>query len=74
MESHGVARRLAGGWPARVLVAFIVVVALLAANQSPLDAAPGTDAGLVVARAQNVDWLSTESAAKFAAVGFDVLV
>ncbi len=74
MESHGGAKRLAGGWPARVLVACIVVVALVAAYRSPLTAAPGAYAGHAVARAQNVDWLSAESAAKFAGVGFDVLV
>ena len=74
MDSHEVARRLAGGWPARLLVAFIVVVTLLAGNHFTLSAAPGGDAGHVAARAQNVEWLSTESAAKFAGVEFDVLV
>jgi len=74
VKSLEVAKRLAGGWSARVVIALLVAI-MLAMGTSPAGtAAPASPAGSGVLRAQNVGWLSAESVAEFASVEFTVLV
>lgn len=74
MESLEVAKRLAGGWPARVVIALLVAIMLATGTSPVLTAAPASPASSGVLRAQNVGWLSAESVAEFASVEFTVLV
>lgn len=65
--------RLQRGWSSRTLVAGLAMVLVLAGFGAVADAAPAPSGSAPLSLAQNVDWLTAESAARLD-LGFDVLV